>query len=119
MAARARRRRAGHCIRDDYALMRSFAVAEGPCASQPSYRVVCSREDISRKAEALAIEQSVEMPLEAITDAWVRREIVGRVTEIGDGGDGSFRVRVSLSAATTGRRAGAAHEHAVRQQLDP
>src|SRR5665648_341189 len=70
------------------------------------YRVVCSREDISRKAEALAIEQSVEMPVEAIADQWVREEIVGRLTETTDCGDGSFRVSVSLSAATVGAEAG-------------
>ena len=46
------------------------------------YRVFCSREDIRRKAEALAIEQSVEMPVEAIADQWVRDEIVGRLDEI-------------------------------------
>ena len=70
------------------------------------YRVFCSREDISRKAEALAIEQSVEMPVEAIADQWVREEIVGRLDGITDCGDGSFRVIVSLSAATVGSEPG-------------
>jgi ribulose-bisphosphate carboxylase large chain len=71
-----------------------------------TYRVFCSRDDISRKAEALAIEQSVEMPVEAIADPWVREEIVGRLGEITDCGDGSFRVTVSLSAATAGAEPG-------------
>jgi ribulose-bisphosphate carboxylase large chain len=66
------------------------------------YRVFCSGEEISRKAEALAIEQSAEMPVEAIADDWVRDEIVGRVGAITDGGDGSFLVEISLSAATAG-----------------
>jgi ribulose-bisphosphate carboxylase large chain len=70
------------------------------------YRVFCSHEDIGRKAEALAIEQSVEMPVEAITDQWVRDEIVGRLDEITDCGDGSFRVSVALSAATVGAEPG-------------
>ena len=70
------------------------------------YRVFCSREEISRKAEALAIEQSVEMPVEAITDEWVRDEIVGRLVETADSGDGSFRVSVSLSPATVGAEPG-------------
>ncbi len=70
------------------------------------YRIACNREDIVRKAEALAVEQSVEMPVEAITDPWVREEIVGRVGEIADCGDGNFRVSVSLSAATTGAEPG-------------
>ena len=83
------------------------------------YRVMCSREDISRKAAALAIEQSVEMPVEAIADAWVRDEIVGRVGEITDCGDGSFRVERFPVGGDRRRRAGPAHEYAVRQQLDP
>ena len=70
------------------------------------YRVVCSREEISRKAEALAIEQSVEMPVEAIADQWVREEIVGRLADTTDCGDGSFRVSVSLSPATVGAEPG-------------
>jgi ribulose-bisphosphate carboxylase large chain len=70
------------------------------------YRVFCSPEDIARKAEALAVEQSVEMPVDAISDEWVLAEIVGRVGEIADLGDGSFRVEVSLSAATTGAEPG-------------
>lgn len=70
------------------------------------YRIACSAEDILRKAEALAVEQSVEMPVDAITDPWVREEIVGRLGEIADCGDGHFRVSVSLSAATTGNEPG-------------
>lgn len=70
------------------------------------YRVFCGWDDIARKAEALAIEQSVEMPVEAIGDRWVRSDIVGRVGEITDLGDGSFRVEVFLSAATTGAEPG-------------
>ena len=70
------------------------------------YRVFCSREDLPRKAEALAIEQSVEMPVTAIADEWVREEIVGRLGEITDCGDGSFQVTVSLSAATVGAEPG-------------
>jgi ribulose-bisphosphate carboxylase large chain len=46
------------------------------------------------------------MPLEAIADAWVREEIVGRLGEIADCGDGSFQVMVSLSAETVGAEAG-------------
>ena len=46
------------------------------------------------------------MPLSAITDPWVRENTVGRVEDIHDQGDGSFVVRVSLGAATTGGEAG-------------
>ncbi len=70
------------------------------------YRIRCASEEIARKAEALAIEQSVEMPLDAIGDRFVLDEIVGRVDEIADCGDGSFRVRVALAAATAGDEPG-------------
>lgn len=70
------------------------------------YRIRCASEAIEAKAEALAIEQSVEMPLEAIDDGFVLDDIVGRVEEIADCGDGSFLVRVSLAASTTGNEAG-------------
>lgn len=70
------------------------------------YRIRCSREDIARKAEALAIEQSVEMPLDAIGEPFVLEEIAGRLGEIEECGDGFFRVPVSLSAETVGAEAG-------------
>ena len=73
---------------------------------QALYRISCGREEIARKADALAIEQSVEMPLDAIENGFVLDEIAGRVEEIEDCGNGSFLVRVSLAAATTGHEPG-------------
>jgi ribulose-bisphosphate carboxylase large chain len=70
------------------------------------YRIRCRHDEIARKAEALAIEQSVEMPLEAIDDRTVLDEIVGRIENIEDCGDGSFRVRIALAAETAGGEAG-------------
>ncbi|WP_088343331.1 MULTISPECIES: RuBisCO large subunit C-terminal-like domain-containing protein [Rhodomicrobium] len=70
------------------------------------YRIRCAPGDVARKAEALAVEQSVEMPVGAIDSRFVMDEIVGRVGEIADCGDGSFRVAVSLSAETVGGEAG-------------
>jgi ribulose-bisphosphate carboxylase large chain len=70
------------------------------------YRIRCAAGEIGRKAEALAIEQSVEMPLDAIGDRFVLDEIVGRVTGIEDCADGSYCVRLSLAAATTGSEPG-------------
>jgi ribulose-bisphosphate carboxylase large chain len=70
------------------------------------YRIRCQANDIRRKAEALAIEQSVEMPAEAITDRFVLDEIVGRLEGIEDCGDGTFLARVALSAATVGEEPG-------------
>lgn len=70
------------------------------------YRIRCGADEIARKAEALAVEQSVEMPVEAIGDARVLSEIVGQVAGIEDCGDGAFRVRIALAASTTGDEPG-------------
>ncbi len=54
----------------------------------------------------LAVEQSVEMPLDAIDDPAVLTDIVGQVEDIADQGDGRFLVRLGLAMATTGLEAG-------------
>ncbi|MDZ4791827.1 MAG: RuBisCO large subunit C-terminal-like domain-containing protein [Hyphomicrobiales bacterium] len=70
------------------------------------YRVRADASAIEDKARAVANEQSVEMPLEAISDARVLGTIVGRVESIDDCGQGEFLVRISLSAETAGGEAG-------------
>lgn len=67
-----------------------------------TYRVASDAATIEARAQAIAIEQSVEMPVEAITDRHVLEEIVGRVADINPDGLGHFRVRIELSVATTG-----------------
>ena len=66
------------------------------------YRIRSDAASIAQRAQAIAVEQSVEMPLTAIDDAYVRDEIVGRVEDIRDIGHGAFDVSISLSAATVG-----------------
>lgn len=70
------------------------------------YRVFSEASAVAARAQAIAVEQSVEMPVSAIDDAFVLSEVVGRVENIADQGDGSFLVRVALAAATTGPEAG-------------
>jgi ribulose-bisphosphate carboxylase large chain len=70
------------------------------------YRIRSTAKAIEARAKALAVEQSVEMPVEAIDDAHVLAEIVGRVEAIEDRGDGSFTVRVGLAVETTGPEPG-------------
>jgi ribulose-bisphosphate carboxylase large chain len=70
------------------------------------YRVRSDARAIEARAQAIALEQSVELPLAVVADARVRSEIVGRVESIADRGDGTFEVRVALAAATTGHEAG-------------
>ena len=70
------------------------------------YRVRSDAKSIAARAQAIAVEQSVEMPVSAIDDATVLRETVGQVEAITDSGDGSFAVRIALAVATTGPEVG-------------
>jgi ribulose-bisphosphate carboxylase large chain len=70
------------------------------------YHVRAEAATIEARARALAVEQSVEMPLEAIDDPTVLADTVGRVEGIEDLGDGRFAVRIDLAAATMGAEAG-------------
>ena len=71
-----------------------------------TYRDRAETRSIEARARAIAVEQSVEMPLEAIDDQHILRDIVGAVASIEDRGDGVFDVRIALSAATVGEDAG-------------
>ena len=71
-----------------------------------TYNVRCTAGDINARAQAIAVEQSVEMPLGGIDDPTVLSEIVGSVQGIDDLGDGVFAVRIGLAAATVGDDAG-------------
>lgn len=70
------------------------------------YHIRDSAERVEARAKGIAVEQSVEMPVAAITDRHVLDDIVGRVENIRDLGDGSFEARIGLSVATTGLEAG-------------
>jgi ribulose-bisphosphate carboxylase large chain len=73
---------------------------------QAIYHIRCDATSIDARAQAIAIEQSVEMPLGAIDDKVVLSEIVGRVEGVREIGTGLFEARISLSAETIGRDAG-------------
>ena len=73
---------------------------------QAIYHVGSDARSIKDRAQALAVEQSVEMPISAIDDETVLSEIVGRVLAIDDVGNGLFEVRMALAAATVGDDAG-------------
>lgn len=66
------------------------------------YHVKADARAIEARAKAIAVEQSVEMPVSAIDDPFVLNEIVGRVDSIDDIGDGVFAVRIGLAPETTG-----------------
>jgi ribulose-bisphosphate carboxylase large chain len=70
------------------------------------YHVRSDAKSIAARARGIAIEQSVEMPVEPIDDPFVLSETLGRVENIADLGGGVFAVRIGLAAITTGHRPG-------------
>ena len=70
------------------------------------YHVRCDARSVEDRARAIAVEQSVEMPVAAIEDEFVRSEIVGRVTAIAELAGGLFEVRIRLAGETIGRDPG-------------
>ncbi|APV48220.1 ribulose 1,5-bisphosphate carboxylase [Betaproteobacteria bacterium GR16-43] len=69
-----------------------------------TYRINAPETESRPRAEALATEQSVEMPLAAIGDSRVLKEVVARVETIRPHGDW-FEVVLGLAPATTGHEA--------------
>jgi len=69
-----------------------------------TYRVAAPESESRARAEALAAEQSVEMPVAAITDERVLEEIVARVESIRPQAHG-FEVVLGIAPATTGNEA--------------
>jgi len=66
-----------------------------------TYRITASESQSRVRAEALAAEQSVEMPLAAIGDERVLREVVASVESIRPHA-GYFDVVLGIAASTTG-----------------
>jgi ribulose-bisphosphate carboxylase large chain len=71
-----------------------------------TYRIRSDTASIEGRAQSIAVEQSVEMPLSAIVEREILRDIVGEVESIENGGGGAFDVRIGLATATTGGDAG-------------
>jgi ribulose-bisphosphate carboxylase large chain len=67
-----------------------------------TYHVRGNAASIEARAQGIAVEQSVEMPLAAIDAPEVLADIVGRVEQIDDLGGGTFSVRIDLALATVG-----------------
>jgi ribulose-bisphosphate carboxylase large chain len=70
------------------------------------YRVRSDAASIEARAQAIAVEQSVETPLAAISDETVLGDIVGEVQGIREMEAGLFEVRIGLAVETTGFEAG-------------
>ena len=69
---------------------------------QALYHVRSDAKSIAARAEGIAVEQSVEMPVAPIDDPFVLDEILGKVEHIADLGGGLFEVCIGLSSITTG-----------------
>jgi ribulose-bisphosphate carboxylase large chain len=66
------------------------------------YRIHCAARAIEARARALAVEQSVEMPVAAIDDPFVQAEIVGDVETITEKEKDLFEVCIALGQETVG-----------------
>ena len=67
------------------------------------YRIAAADRAVAESAAAaLALEQSVEVPLAAVFDPWVREHVVGRVEDLIDADAGHYIATLSLSVASTG-----------------
>lgn len=82
-----------------------------------TYRVRAQAGEVRARAHALALEQSIEMPLEAVAQQFVRDRVVARVESIGpadsaadvvagSAAGGGFDVKLSFATRTTGLEAG-------------
>jgi len=67
-----------------------------------TYRVRSSAADIESVARLLALEQSVELPREAIFDRYVLDHVAGVVESITARGEAEFDIVVGLATETTG-----------------
>ncbi len=71
-----------------------------------TYQVRSTAAEIEARAQGIAVEQSVEMPLAAIRDEAILSDVVGAVEAIEDIGEGVFAVRIGLAEKTVGHDAG-------------
>jgi S-methyl-5-thioribulose 1-phosphate isomerase len=69
-----------------------------------TYRITAPESESRARAQALAVEQSVEMPLSAISDESVLRDVVATVESIRPHGN-EFDVVLGIATSTTGREA--------------
>ncbi len=68
-----------------------------------TYRIfAASAEEARARAEEIALEQTVEVPLDVVPEGFIADEIVGRIEEIGREAEGRFRAVISYSPESTG-----------------
>lgn len=68
-----------------------------------TYRIfAASADDARTRAEAVALEQTVEVPRDVVPEGFIADEIVGQIEEIGTEAEGRFRAVISYSPESTG-----------------
>lgn len=71
-----------------------------------TYRLRANAPEAAARAQALALEQSIEMPAEAVTDARVLREVVAQVATVTPEADGTHLATLHLSLESVGTEPG-------------
>jgi ribulose-bisphosphate carboxylase large chain len=69
-------------------------------AIRVTYLVRAAAREIAARADALLLEQTVELPRAVVRDAWVLEHVVGCVEDVREAGAGVFRVTVAQPLAT-------------------
>jgi ribulose-bisphosphate carboxylase large chain len=67
-----------------------------------TYRIWAARDRLDDIAQTLALEQSVEVSAEVVTDPFVAENVMGRVASVHPSDDGPHQVVIRLATATTG-----------------
>ena len=65
-----------------------------------TYLVRAGADEIAARADALLLEQTVELPRAVVRDPWVLEHVVGCVDDVREAGEGVFRVTVAQPIAT-------------------
>ena len=65
------------------------------------YKVASERDEIAARADALLLEQTVELSRAAASDAWVRDNIIGEILSIDEVEAGHFAVAIAQPTRTT------------------
>jgi ribulose-bisphosphate carboxylase large chain len=66
-----------------------------------TYRLRVSAEEAGPRAEAVALEQTVEVPRVVVRDAFIEEQILGRVESVAPDPDGGHRATIAFPIAST------------------
>lgn len=66
------------------------------------YEIQGTLQHATAVAAAIAVEDSIEFPLELVTDAYIRAGVVGRVEDVTSTTEGGCRARISYAVETVG-----------------